>query len=153
MNKILDSRGYKRMKENVLRELQLKLLGAKLHDKTGLQYSDLSEREVILEGLIDYFNNFFSRLPDWPRRVIDYGIAGKRSEDIPKSTRDFFKLKERVKELTNETGLNRNELAELTEVYLANNGYENYLSFVDYVFPVYVALRMEGYNHYPDLTA
>ena len=28
----------------------------------------------------------------------------------------------------------------------------DYLRFIDYVFPVYVALRTERYNHYPDLT-
>ena len=153
MNKILDSKEYKRMKEVVLGELQLKLLDAKLHDRTSLQYAGLSEREVILEGLTDYFNNFLNRFPDWPRGMIDYGIAKKQNEDLPQSTKDFLRLKGRIKKLANETGLNRDKLDKLTEVFLEGKTYENYLSLVDYVFPVYVALRMEGYNHYPDLTS
>ena len=53
MNKIVDSKEYKRMKEVVLRELQLKLLEAKLHDENNLLHVGLSEREIVLEGLMD----------------------------------------------------------------------------------------------------
>ena len=62
-----------------------------------------------------------------------------------------FRLRKRVKELINEVGLNKVKIEGLVENFHKSFNKEDYLNFIDYVFPIYIALRIEGYKHYPDL--
>jgi len=161
MNKILDSVEYKRMEDIVLRELQLKLLRSRLDDEIAAHYPDLSERTLAVEGVTGYFNHFIDKFPDWRGERVLRSLHGEkllyrelRREDmniLDEGTKNFLKLQRKVKELIGETGLNRIKVKELVSNFYKSRNPEDYLSFIDYVFPVYVALRMEGYKHYSDL--
>ena len=155
MNKILDSKEYKRMEKIVLNELQLKLLEAKIEDRNYSYYSQLNERELILSaGLGNYFNNFHMRFPDWPGPLNWSGKELRKAGINPldnEETIEYFKLKRRIKKLIGEVGLNRIKVKELVLNFYKGRNKEHHLSFIDYTFSVYVALRMEGYKHYPDL--
>ena len=135
------------MEDIVLRELQLKLLEAKIVYRHLPYFSKLDERELVLTGLKDYFGNFPEISPNWPGERAIYRIIKKEDGDLDKETKKIFKFQRRFKELIEETDLNRIKVRELTQKFLKDRNSQNYLSFVDYVFPIFITLRMEGYRY------
>lgn len=97
-----------------------------------------------------FLNNFHCRLPGGLYRAIfedmdlDEAYADARaSRKLRAMTpRAFFA---HIDRLIAELGLDTREIARLQN---AQNG-----EIYDYVFPLYIRLREEGFKHYPDLTS
>ena len=151
MGRLLDSNEYKTMEEIVLGELQMSMLRIKVDDREHPLYSKCSERELALEGMGDFFNNFIDKFPGWPVNGKLWGDLRKAGIDFVAERKYEFRLRKRVKELINEVGLNKVKIEGLVENFHKSFNKEDYLNFIDYVFPIYIALRIEGYKHYPDL--
>jgi len=151
MNRILNSEEYRAMEEIVSDELQMSMLRIIVEDRNHPLYSGCNNRELALEGMGNYFNNFIDKFPGWPTNRYLFGELRKAGIDFVKEEQDVFNLRNRVKKLINETGLNKKRVEKLVSTFHETFDKGDYLRFIDYVFPVYVALRTEGYNHYPDL--
>jgi hypothetical protein len=146
--KSLNSSEYKAAEETVLGELQLGLLKAKIEDRNFGYNKDSSEEQLIEYGLKDFFGNFYFLFPGYPGEKRMYGnLRDMGINPITKEIKEFFELKKRTKELISEIGLNKNKIEELMLNFWKKRIPGSYLAFVDYVFPVYVMLRMEGYEH------
>lgn len=97
-----------------------------------------------------YLNNFPSRLPGGlHRRVFEevdldaaYSDARSSRKLRGMTPRKFFAL---IDELIAELGLDTGKIVRLQNTPT--------LEIHEYVFPLYVRLREEGFKHYPDLTA
>jgi hypothetical protein len=150
-----DSEQYKTMEAIVNGELEefINIFMAKSKDHP--LYSNLDEDSLKKRAISDYYNNFIYKLPGWsidPEMMEDLKKRGKE-QLIDKFYGSTLKVQRAAEPLLEQLGIERVVLQKLIDACFVDRSSENYHALVDYTRSLYVALRMQGFSHHPDLTS
>lgn len=113
---------------------------------------EIKEHDAREQGLLrfPYLNNFHLHLPGGLYRRVHEELGMDAPYDDARASRklrsmtprQFYRL---VDSAIDELGLDRSRLSELLAARDP--------ALHEYIFPLYVSLRAQGFRHYPDLTA